>query len=253
MSEARQVFVDHLMRTRSQKTVKQNIRLTSSLIGGHKDITSVSRLEINAVAGALPIVRSQLLSRVDDIDESRFLLDQTIDLNNWPAGGGAATKVVFVAWDNNGEKTRLVPIDAFMSFPGTGVRLFDDLLPVPELVEQWTSGPGAPDREVIELTLRPLLPPPLDDWLSPQLQSIRFEIDAADRRLYRAAVARAGGQTHVADVSSWTVGGGVAMAQTITVTDFDGGWTQTQVIGTTELSAWGADKFTRLRLDQNAF
>src|SRR5215831_13672317 len=114
MSEAKLTFIEHLEKTRPQQIVKYGLRLTSSLFPGHKDATAISRLVVtpDAGAGRLPTVRSQTLSRVDDHDQSRFLLDQTIDLNTTDFGvGGNATEATFFAWDIVNQRTRQVPID----------------------------------------------------------------------------------------------------------------------------------------------
>jgi hypothetical protein len=249
VSEAKDRFIEHLQKTRViGKTLKLSYRVTSSLSGVARDVTTLSRTEI----GAGKLVRSLTMSRVEGYDEARILLDQTIDLNTTgPGTGGAATKIAFLAWDQNGERARLVPIDGFMAFPGTSLRLLDYLLPVPELVAAWTLTGDGPGQDMIELALRDPLPPSLADWLSPGMNAIRFHIDHADLRLRSADVVFGSGHRHDVRVDAWSDLGAIHGLSDFTVTD-GADWTRTELTHAAEKHG-GAELFTRLRLEQNSF
>jgi hypothetical protein len=242
MDEAKQVFVEHLKRTRPEVTVATEMRVTSTL-SADKRVHSVSRLEISDEP--LPVIRSQLLSRDADHPDSRFLLDQTIDLSS---SNPDKTRIAFWVWDEQGQRARLMPIDPFMAFPGSSVRLLDHLLPIPELVTSWAIGPGAAGQDVITLGLFDPLPPAL----SPVWQEFRLHVGRADRRLHRAEVIFGGGSSHVAKVSAWESAGGINATKDVTITDGSQS-TRTQLMKLELRPSWGAEKFTRPRLEIDNF
>ena len=188
VSEGKELYVEHLRRTNPAEVVKARYAMTSSGFDGTKYVTTVSHLEIADQPGGLPKIRKRLLSRIEDNDWFRFLLDQTIDLRANPvAGQNPKLDVQVTAWDRINEKDREVALEPFMSFSQTSIRLVDHMLPVPGLVSNWQvtlGGDGTaadPRRRILELSLLD----PAPDWLSPGLEQVRIHMHDADLRLLR--------------------------------------------------------------------
>lgn len=237
---AKKLFVEHLRKTRIPAVVETKAHITSS-VGGDQRTVSVSRIEISDEP--LPIIRAQLLSRDAGNADSRFLLDQTIDLGT---NDPSETRMSFWVWDPVNNRARLIPVDPFMSFPGTSVRLVDHLLPVPELVESWAIVAGEAGRDVLELGIHD----PLPAVFSPQWRKIRIHVGSADRRLHRTEVIFGDDRRHVAEVLEWATIGDIHGLAKVKITDGTQ-WTQLELSHSVR-DGWGAEKFTRHRLETGA-
>jgi hypothetical protein len=251
MSEAKERFVEHLKRTRLPgATVRTKLTMRSSLMGISKNVTSVSRLDLTERPDRLPLIRSRLLSRVDDNDEARFVLDQTIDLETRPGGGGGdPTEASCFVWVPDLAKSKQIPIEPFMSFPQTNIRLMDYLLPVPELTSGWGLRLEG-DRHVIAIDVLEPLPPFLANVLSPGLQQVRIFVNAAaDAKLHRVEAAFADGGFRSVEVGRWQDFEGATWSAQIKVTGNTGEWTSTEL---DRIETANYTDLDRARLDRNS-
>ncbi len=265
-SEAKLLFVEHLAKTNPQgQSLVARVKMTSSG-GPETNAWVVSRLEISDDPDDewLPVLRRQQLARLDDFEESRFLIDQTIHLgvDDTPKHVDP-TRVRMFVWDHQGSKSREFPLHDFYAFPNSALRLADYLLPFPEISTwsilasntrpQSTAAPAAACR-VIEVAIPepPAAASYLQRWLWPDLRIVRLWIDAADFRLHLVEMELTGARFRTTRVDAWTELGGAIVGTGSTVTDVGGSWTQiTGVAG--KLKGYGADYYTRLRLETSSF
>lgn len=266
MSEAKLLFVEHLARTNPQgQSLVARVKMTSS-VGPERTAWLVSRLEISDDPDDewLPVLRRQQLARLDDHEESRFLIDQTIHLgvDDTPQHVDP-TRVRMFVWHPDSQKSREFPLHDFYAFPESALRLADYLLPFPEITTwriidpstspQSTAAPTAACR-VIEVAIPdpPATAGYLTRWLWPDLRTIRLWIDAADFRLHLVEMGLTGARFRTARVHDWAELGGAIIGADTTVTDIGGSWSRI-TNASAKLKGYGADYYTRLRLDTSSF
>jgi hypothetical protein len=239
--------------------------MTSS-VGPETNAWIASRFEISDDPGDewLPVLHRQQLARLDDFDESRFLLDQTthLGMDDTPLHVDP-TRVRMFVWEPVASKSREFPLNDFYAFPNSALRLADYLLPFPEITTwsilaastspQSTAAPAAACR-VIEVAIPD--PPPtasyLERWLWPDLRTVRLWIDAADFRLHLVEMALTGSRFRTTRVHAWAELGGAIVGADSTVTDVGGSWSRITGVSA-KLKGYGADYYTRLRLDTKSF
>lgn len=263
-SDAKQLFVQHLTATHPQGLCLVS-DVDAAAPAGVRRLRVVSRSEVidDPHDDRLPAVRLQQLARADDHEESRFLLDQTIELgvDDGPSGV-EPTRVRFAVWDPLHGRVRDFPLHAFFAFPGSALRLADYLLPFPE-VTTWQILPSStaprstapPDRRCTVLAIDIAPPPagagPVTRLLWPVLRSVRTWIDKADLRLHLVEMGVDDGRTRTTQVHGWTPLGGATVASDLTVTDVTGVSNRLTRVKSV-LKGFGSG-FTRLRLEHAAF
>jgi len=252
MDEGKELFLDHLRRTDPGEVTKARFAVTSSGFDGTKHLVTVSHLAIDA--GAAPRIRKRVLSRFEDFDRLRFLLDHSIDLAEDPRPGVLPSLDVRVAaWDTINEKPRELPFEPFMAFPQTSIRLMDQMLPVPGLVSSWrvTLGgagtPADPRCRILELRLLD----PLPAALSPGLETIRMHLDEDDLRLHRVEQTFRDGRARSILLSTKAAADG-ALVPVIETRGLDGGWTKLELLGS-RVAKLKPEQLTRDRAERDTF
>jgi len=265
-SEAKLLFVEHLAKTNPHgQSLIARVKMTSS-VGPEANAWIVSRFEISDDPDDewLPVLRRQQLARLDDFEESRFLIDQTIHLgvDDTPKDVDP-TRVRMFVWDHQASKSREFPLHDFYAFPNSALRLADYLLPFPEISTwsiidsntspQSTDAPAAACR-VIEVAIPepPATAGYLQRWLWPDLRTVRLWIDAADFRLHLVEMGLSGGRFRTTRVHAWAELGGAIIGADSTVTDVGGSWSRITGVSA-KLKGYGSDYYTRLRLETRSF
>jgi hypothetical protein len=265
-SEAKMLFAEHLTKTNPQGvSLVSRVKMTSSLAAPAFSHV-VSRLELidDPHDDVLPDIRRQQLAWVEDFEESRFLLDQTVHLgvDDSPAGVAASSVRLFV-WDPNASKSHEFPLNDFYAFPHSALRLADYLLPFPEIAT-WSIPVGSPTPQSIASPTRPAKvitisipePPPdagpLKRWLWPDLRTVQLWIDATDLRLLLVEMSLTNGRFRTNSVAAWADVAGANVPTDFTVTDINGAWSRIEAVQG-KVKGYGADYYTRLRLDTKSF